>query len=149
MEPSPLSDGNNLPRERATARTVSLQWSRRLSATETMASASAMAERAGLASMEPSPLSDGNAEINLHPTTKAALQWSRRLSATETITIYEADLQARIRALQWSRRLSATETRSRNKHSRIEARASMEPSPLSDGNDGSLVAHGGRSQCFN
>src|SRR5258706_316466 len=105
MEPSPLSDGDvDELNRRATE--YQLQWSRRLSATETARRASDSARH-------------------------LALQWSRRLSATETrrrrgLPRYcprfngavasqrrrratRSYSRAYLRLLQWSRRLSATE----------------------------------------
>src|SRR5262245_19249093 len=113
---------------------ATLQWSRRLSATET-AVAVGPHEVAHLASMQPSPLSDGDAPgtpphhdcsgaASMEPSplsdgdhrwqahsmwVSILLQWSRRLSATETAGRRPTNVR-RCRWLQWSRRLSATET---------------------------------------
>src|SRR5437879_5788098 len=61
MEPSPRSDGNTKPRTQPAAQPTTLQWTRRLAATET--------KRLTLdtdigASMEPSPRSDGNYRLS-------------------------------------------------------------------------------------
>src|SRR5438132_1268525 len=83
--------------------------------------------------MEPSPLSDGNPRTPMSSCRRSSsLQWSRRLSATETL--FHGLPAADIRGLQWSRRLSATETDVEDLHGCCAPRASMEPSPLSDGN---------------
>src|SRR5438132_661823 len=69
MEPSPLSDGNLWGGLPAAEWVISLQWSRRLSATETKLR----------------PLTTDGA---------AKLQWSRRLSATETRGVRARDAGA-------------------------------------------------------
>src|SRR5438132_303329 len=87
MEPSPLSDGNCVLVGTTNDEAELLQWSRRLSATETE-DIQAVGEAIGdNASMEPSPLSDGNMELSVGSRVhRTGLQWSRRLSATETAT---------------------------------------------------------------
>src|SRR5690606_5300493 len=58
MEPSPERDGETASRNVAPSLTRSLQWSRRLNATESGTGESSSGERGG-ASMEPSPERDG------------------------------------------------------------------------------------------
>src|SRR5438874_2663550 len=79
MEPSPLSDGNNAPPICTLPWQTELQWSRRLSATETPG-------------------------YGPDPPPKKKLQWSRRLSATETSRV-NGDHEHGLCGLQWSRRL--------------------------------------------
>src|SRR5207302_587327 len=106
MEPSPLSDGDSSPSGADVLGRLLLQWSRRLSATETPGLVAFVVARLGasmepsplsdgdrlrrregrrvvLASMEPSPLSVGDAAWIVSGKSGGVLQWSRRLSATE------------------------------------------------------------------
>src|SRR5436305_1134732 len=105
MEPSPLSDGDLDDVKGKGKRKRVLQWSRRLSATET-GRGTACDPPHELASMEPSPLSDGDhCDAGAKGKPSRVLQWSRRLSATET-----GDSRCNVHHrewLQWSRRLSA------------------------------------------
>src|SRR5258708_5192781 len=108
MEPSPLSDGDAHHTRIRIRQRFRLQWSRRLSATETgpppiaprrqrrCFNGAVASQRRRLearhaarlrlpASMEPSPLSDGDKlREEAHKALVTRLQWSRRLSATET-----------------------------------------------------------------
>src|SRR3989442_1503357 len=95
MEPPPLSDGNWRARRRGSGeRPVdpfkalglnALQWSRRLSATETSnrpgcSAGASTCFNGAVASQRRKPVEGGTAALlDAH-----ALQWSRRLSATET-----------------------------------------------------------------
>src|SRR5947208_2179897 len=98
------------------------------------------------ASMEPSPLSDGNAVEAAHACVENVLQWSRPLSATET----RARTPTPRRAPGFNGAVASQRRKPRSLPRDLQrARASMEPSPLSDGNRASAAVPAGSAKGFN
>ena len=84
------------------------------------------------ASMGPSPFSDGRTDANLTGVKlEGALQWGHRLSAMEGM--WSQTLHQPLEKLQWGHRLSAMEGRPYDRGTTIHEKASMGPSPFSDG----------------
>ena len=160
MGPSPVGDGEQQSAIRVKCGYGnSLQWGRRLLATESR-SRSARAAALSRASMGPSPVGDGETKATKRTVKKAtALQWGRRLLATESarggVRWRRTPNGFNGAVACWRRRVYCIqrivervkfasmgpspvgdgEVQSKNRRRRGGAVASMGPSPVGDGED--------------
>ena len=115
--------------------TAALQWSRRLSTSETPRP-DRLPGRESRTSMEPTSFNVGDFSSSSLRKSIQTLQWSRRLSTSETGV--SGSKQTNETSLQWSRRLSTSETMPINYGDAERTTASMEPTSFNVGDRASL-----------
>ena len=131
MGPSPESDGNTTPE--APPRRIAESFNGAVARERRNPKKRAVVAGVGIASMGPSPESDGNRFVGVAVSTVPRLQWGRRPRATEMwFPLATCPWHTE---LQWGRRPRATEMGLALPVRAMEMRrASMGPSPESDGN---------------